>query len=90
MLATHAKSGGAAYSETSTTAWADQARTVQRLLGTLDEGKRVVVVMSELEGMTAVEISSVLGVSTATVERDLRAARAWLQMQLGARAQHGP
>ncbi|MEM1182816.1 MAG: ECF-type sigma factor [Acidobacteriota bacterium] len=37
-------------------------------------------------GMTAAEISSFLKVSTATVERDLRAARAWLQIQLGSAA----
>ena len=40
-------------------------------------------------GMTAAEISSVLEVSTATVERDLRAARAWLHMQLDAAKPRG-
>ena len=33
-------------------------------------------------GLTATEISSFLDLSTATVERDLRAARAWLQTQM--------
>ncbi len=60
-----------------------------RSLGRFEPRQSQMVELRYFGGMTAAEISSYLEVSTATVERDLRAARAWLQVQLGAVAQRG-
>jgi RNA polymerase sigma-70 factor (ECF subfamily) len=49
---------------------------VEHLLASLDEDKREVFVMAEVEGMTAPEIASALGVNLNTVYSRLRAARA--------------
>ncbi len=49
-----------------------------RLLQGLDEPKRVVFILAELEGMTSVEISGFLGLKPATVDSRLRSARAAL------------
>jgi len=57
----------------------DAARKLHRLLSQLDEAKRVVFVMSELEQMTAVEIGAVLNVKVPTVYSRLRLAREQLQ-----------
>jgi RNA polymerase sigma-70 factor (ECF subfamily) len=54
---------------------ADAARTLRDLLARLDEDKRAVFIMAELEGMTAPEIAGVLGVKVPTVYSRLRLAR---------------
>jgi RNA polymerase sigma-70 factor (ECF subfamily) len=48
------------------------------LLGRLDEAKRVVFILAELEGMTSVEIGKLLELKPPTVDSRLRAARAAL------------
>jgi RNA polymerase sigma-70 factor (ECF subfamily) len=58
---------------------ADAARTLRELLLGLDEDKRAVFIMAELEGMTAPEISAVVGCKVNTVYSRLRLARAELQ-----------
>jgi len=54
---------------------AEAARLVQRLLEELDDEKREVFVLAELEQLTAVEIADALGVNASTVSSRLRAAR---------------
>jgi RNA polymerase sigma-70 factor (ECF subfamily) len=54
---------------------AEAARLVQRLLEELDDEKREVFVLAELEQLTAVEIAEALGVNASTVSSRLRAAR---------------
>ena len=54
---------------------AEAARLVYRLLERLDEDKRAVFILSELEEMTASEISEALGININTVYSRLRAAR---------------
>src|SRR5689334_11305277 len=54
---------------------ADAARLVRELLDALDEDRRAVFVLAELEQMTAPEISSALGVNLNTVYSRLRLAR---------------
>lgn len=62
---------------------ADAARTLRDLLGRLDDDKRAVFIMAELEGMTAPEIAGVLGIKVPTVYSRLRLARAELERALG-------
>jgi RNA polymerase sigma-70 factor (ECF subfamily) len=57
----------------------DAACTLDALLDHLDDTKRAVFIMAELEGMTAPEIASALGIKPATVYSRLRLARAELQ-----------
>jgi RNA polymerase sigma-70 factor (ECF subfamily) len=64
---------------------ADAARTLRDLLAQLDEDKRAVFIMAELEGMTAPEISAVVGCKVNTVYSRLRLARTELQRMIGAR-----
>lgn len=54
---------------------ADAKHTLQELLEHLDDDKRAVFVMAELEGMTAQEIAAVVGSKVATVYSRLRLAR---------------
>jgi len=54
---------------------ADASRIINELLESLDDEKRAVFVMVELEEMTAVEISQVLGMDQKAVYSRLRAAR---------------
>jgi RNA polymerase sigma-70 factor (ECF subfamily) len=54
---------------------AEAARVVQQLLEELDDEKREVFVLAELEQLTAVEIAEALGVNASTVSSRLRAAR---------------
>lgn len=61
---------------------ADAARTLRDMLAQLDDDKRAVFVMIELEGMTAPEAAAVLGVKTATVYSRLRLARQRLERVL--------
>lgn len=58
-----------------------------RRLGELDERKSRIVELRFFSGLTIEETGEVLGVSHATVERDLRLARAWLSRELGDRSQ---
>ena len=55
------------------------ARELRELLAELDDVKRVVVILVELEGMTSAEVSRLLGVPQGTVDTRLRAARKQLQ-----------
>jgi RNA polymerase sigma-70 factor, ECF subfamily len=57
----------------------DAAHTLQELLDHLDDDKRAVFVMAELEGMTAPEIAAAIGGKVATVYSRLRLARATLE-----------
>lgn len=52
-------------------------------LGRRDPRKEKVLEMLYFGGMTQPEIAEALGISLATVERDLRMARAWVKAQLG-------
>lgn len=58
---------------------ADAARQLHDMLDKLDDDKRAVFIMAELEGMTAPEISVVLDVKPATVYSRLRLAREQLE-----------
>ena len=53
----------------------EAARVVIRLLDALDDDKREVFVLAELEGLSAVEIASMLGEKTNTIYSRLRLAR---------------
>jgi len=53
----------------------EAARTLHELLAVLDDDKRAVFVLAELEQMTAPEMSEALGVNLNTVYSRLRAAR---------------
>ncbi|MEM6796954.1 MAG: sigma-70 family RNA polymerase sigma factor [Acidobacteriota bacterium] len=53
-----------------------------RSLSELAPRQGYLVELKYFGGMTAAEMASFLGIGTATVERDLRAARAWLHLQL--------
>ncbi len=57
----------------------DAAIALQRLLSELDEDKRAVFIMAELEQMTAPEIAVTLGVKLPTVYSRLRLAKAQLE-----------
>ena len=54
---------------------AEQVRLLYRLLESLDEEKREVFILAELEGMTMAEIAEALDVNPNTVSSRLRAAR---------------
>jgi RNA polymerase sigma-70 factor (ECF subfamily) len=68
---------------------AERVRLLETLLGQLDESKRTLLVLSELEGWTLREIAEHLGSNTNTVHSRLRAAkrafdelyRSWLAKQ---------
>jgi RNA polymerase sigma-70 factor (ECF subfamily) len=53
----------------------EAVRLLHRLLDTLDDDKRVVLVMAELEQATVAEIAEILGENVNTVHARLRAAR---------------
>jgi RNA polymerase sigma-70 factor (ECF subfamily) len=55
---------------------AEALARVARALGTLDEAKREIFVMGEMEQMTAQEIAEALGINVNTAYSRLRAARA--------------
>jgi RNA polymerase sigma-70 factor (ECF subfamily) len=54
---------------------AEAVRELDRILGTLDEDKRAVFILAEIEQMAAPEIAETLGVKMNTVYSRLRAAR---------------
>ncbi|MCA9542254.1 MAG: sigma-70 family RNA polymerase sigma factor [Myxococcales bacterium] len=58
-------------------------------LAELDPRRARVVELRFFGGMSTAEIAEAMGQSTATVERDWRAARAWLQVHLAAEALSG-
>ncbi len=65
------------------------------LLGRLDEAKRVVFILAELEGMTSAEIGALLGVKPPTIDSRLRAARTALERMIARerareRSRHDP
>lgn len=59
------------------------AQTLRQLLGRLDEARRAIVILIELEGMTSAEVAQALGIPQGTVDSRLRAARqqlaAWIE-----------
>jgi RNA polymerase sigma-70 factor (ECF subfamily) len=61
---------------------AEAAAVVQALLDTLDEDRRTIFVMTELEGVTASEVAETLGVGLNTVYSRLRLARRDLEQAL--------
>ena len=54
-----------------------------RGLAELDQRRAKAVELRFFGGLTNAEVSTVLGISEATVERDLRLAKAWLARELG-------
>ncbi len=60
----------------------DAARTLVRLLDRLDDDRRTVYVLAELEGLTAQEIADGLGLNINTVYSRLRSARSILERAL--------
>lgn len=66
----------------------EAAHTVARFLDELDEARREVFVLAELEGMSAPEIAEALGVNVNTVYTRLRAARQRFCRLVGAREEH--
>jgi RNA polymerase sigma-70 factor (ECF subfamily) len=61
---------------------AEQVRLLYRLLDALDDDKREVFILAELEGMTMAEIAEALEVNPNTVSSRLRAARERFQAAL--------
>src|SRR6185437_8084289 len=61
----------------------EAVRELDRILGTLDEDKRAVFVLAEIEQMSAPEIAEALGVNVNTVYSRLRAARREVEAALG-------
>jgi RNA polymerase sigma-70 factor (ECF subfamily) len=53
----------------------DAAHYLRQLLQRLDESRRAIVILVELEGMTAVEVGRTLSLKQGTVESRLRSAR---------------
>jgi RNA polymerase sigma-70 factor (ECF subfamily) len=60
----------------------EAAQIVAQVLAKLDEDKRMVFVLSEIEGMTAPEIGVTLGLNVNTVYARLRAARQRIEREL--------
>jgi len=58
-------------------------------LESLDERQARIVEMKYFGGLTTAEIASVMDVSEATINRNWRAARSWLFLQLGERSEPG-
>lgn len=73
----HAEGGG-----TDPYARKDAADALVKLLDQLDDDRRAVFVLAELEGMTAQEIAAGLGLNVNTVYSRLRAARQQIERQL--------
>jgi RNA polymerase sigma-70 factor, ECF subfamily len=62
----------------------EAVRELDRILGALDEDKRAVFVLAEIEEMSAPEIAEALGVNLNTVYSRLRAARRGVEAALAA------
>jgi RNA polymerase sigma-70 factor, ECF subfamily len=71
----HNTSPAAARSPSEQAENAERVRLLETLLSQLDEGKRTLLVLSELEGWTLREIAEYLGSNTNTVHSRLRAAK---------------
>lgn len=67
----------------------EAAHTVARFLADLDEPRREVFVLAELEGMSAPEIAEALGVNVNTVYTRLRAARQRFCQLVAREERHG-
>jgi RNA polymerase sigma-70 factor (ECF subfamily) len=65
-------------------------RVLSQLLGALDDEKRAVLVLTEIEGMTAQEIADATGVRLNTVYTRLRRARLQLNQLLATRQKRTP
>jgi RNA polymerase sigma-70 factor (ECF subfamily) len=63
-------------------AHSEELRLLIRLLEALDDAKREAFVLAELEGLSAVEISSILSVNVNTIYARIRAARRELEAKL--------
>jgi len=69
---------------------ADSVRIFRQLVIAMSQDKREIFVLSELEGMTAPEVSDALGIAVSTVQSRLRAARSEFEAALSRlRAQQG-
>jgi RNA polymerase sigma-70 factor, ECF subfamily len=66
----------------------EAAHTVARFLARLDEPRREVFVLAELEGMSAPEIAEALGINVNTVYTRLRAARQRFSRLVAAQEEH--
>jgi RNA polymerase sigma-70 factor (ECF subfamily) len=62
---------------------AEQVRLLHRLLAELDDDKREVFILAELEGLTMAEIAEALEVNANTIASRLRAARREFEAALG-------
>jgi RNA polymerase sigma-70 factor (ECF subfamily) len=69
---------------------AESLRAVAELLDALDDEKRAVIVLADIEGMTAPEIAEATGVGLNTVYTRLRRARLQLNQLLTARLKRKP
>jgi RNA polymerase sigma-70 factor (ECF subfamily) len=69
---------------------AQEVRVAIALLDALDDEKRAVIVLADIEGMTAPEIAEATGVGLNTVYTRLRRARLELNKMLAARAKRTP
>ena len=65
------------------------ARAALERLGELDPRQAQVVELRAFSGMTMDEIAAALDLSLSTVEREWRAARAWLRRELGPSRRQG-
>jgi RNA polymerase sigma-70 factor (ECF subfamily) len=63
-------------------AQSEELRLLVRLLESLDDAKREAFVLAELEGLSALEISSILNVNVNTIYARIRAARRQLEAEL--------
>ncbi len=62
----------------------EAAQLLHRLLDELDDDRRAVYILAELEGMTAPEIAATLGLKVPTVYTRIRAARLGMEQALAA------
>jgi RNA polymerase sigma-70 factor (ECF subfamily) len=65
---------------------AEAVRELDRILGSLDEDKRAVFILAEIEQMTAPEMAEALGIRVNTVYSRLRAARRAFEAALARRS----
>lgn len=72
----------AAHSDCEPQRRSDASRQLHQMLGKLSEGKRLVFILADLEGMTTQEVADGLGLPPGTVSTRLRAARLELAAML--------
>ncbi|MFY0533189.1 RNA polymerase sigma factor [Nannocystis pusilla] len=68
----------------------DNSIALHQLLQRLDDDKRAVFILAHLEGMTAAEIATVLGLKVPTVYSRLRLAREAIERALTDAPSHSP